>query len=99
DGPAACPPKHPPQPQWPAIRRQNDRRRGAVADVTGGDLALVDRFLDMLASEAGASRHTLSAYRSDLTAAAAIMPSLGEATMEQLGELAPAWAELSAATL
>jgi integrase/recombinase XerD len=67
--------------------------------VTGDDLALVDRFLDMLASEAGASRHTLSAYRSDLAAAGSILPSLGEASMEQLGTLAPAWAGLAAATL
>ena len=28
--------------------------------------ALVDRFLDMMAAEAGASRHTLAAYRNDL---------------------------------
>jgi integrase/recombinase XerD len=67
--------------------------------VTGDDLALVDRFLDMLASEAGASRHTLSAYRSDLAAAASILPSLGEASLDQLGTLAPAWSGLAAATL
>ena len=58
--------------------------------MTGGDAALVDRFLDMLASEAGASRHTLSAYRSDLAAAAAILPNLSEASMDALGRLAPA---------
>ena len=67
--------------------------------MTADDAALVDRFLDMLASEAGASRHTLSAYRSDLAAAAAIVPALGTATMEQLGRLAPAWSELAASTL
>ena len=67
--------------------------------MTGGDAALVDRFLDMLASEAGASRHTLSAYRSDLTAAAGLVPALGEASMEQLGKLAPAWSDLAASTL
>ena len=67
--------------------------------MTGDDLALVDRFLDMLASEAGASRHTLSAYRSDLSAAAAIVPSLSEASMDQLGRLAPAWSDLASATL
>ena len=67
--------------------------------MTGEDRALIDRFLDMLASEAGASRHTLSAYQSDLSAAAAIVPSLGEASMEQLGRLAPAWSELASATL
>ena len=67
--------------------------------MTEGDAALVDRFLDMLASEAGASRHTLSAYRSDLVAAGALVPSLGEASMELLGTLAPAWSDLAASTL
>jgi integrase/recombinase XerD len=67
--------------------------------VTGGDAALVDRFLDMLASEAGASRHTLSAYRSDLAAAATVLPSLGDASIDQLGALAPAWSELASSTL
>ena len=67
--------------------------------MSGEDAALIDRFLDMLASEAGASRHTLSAYRSDLAAARAIVPLLGEASMEQLGALAPAWSALAASTL
>ena len=67
--------------------------------MTGDDLALVDRFIDMLASEAGASRHTLSAYRSDLAAAGAIVPSLGAASMDELGELAPAWSGLASSTL
>jgi len=67
--------------------------------VTGDDRALVDRFLDMLASEAGASRHTLSAYRSDLSAAAAVVPRLSEASMDELGRLAPAWSDLASATL
>ena len=67
--------------------------------MTSDDMALVDRFLDMLASEAGASRHTLSAYRSDLVAAAAIVPKLGEASMDELGRLAPAWSALASATL
>ncbi|MCY7271078.1 MAG: tyrosine recombinase [Sphingomonas bacterium] len=62
-------------------------------------MALVDRFLDMLASEAGASRHTLSAYRSDLLAAAKVVPSLGQATMDQLARLAPEWSDLAPATL
>ncbi|MEO7813951.1 MAG: tyrosine recombinase [Sphingomicrobium sp.] len=67
--------------------------------MTTDDLALVDRFLDMLASEAGASRNTLSAYRSDLAAAAVIVPSLGGASMDALGKLAPAWSDLAASTL
>ena len=67
--------------------------------MTGDDRALVDRFLDMLASEAGASRHTLSAYRGDLSAAAAVIPSLGQASLDDLARLAPAWSTLAAATL
>ena len=34
--------------------------------MTGDDRALVDRFLDMMAAEAGASRNTIAAYRNDL---------------------------------
>ena len=65
-----------------------------------GDRALVDRFLDMMAAEAGASRNTLAAYRNDLAAAAATLPGgLGEATMEDLSALAPSWSELAASTL
>ena len=41
-----------------------------AADVTDDDRALVDRFLDMMAAEAGASRNTLAAYRNDLERAA-----------------------------
>ena len=70
-----------------------------TGDGIGDDLALVDRFIDMLASEAGASRHTLSAYRSDLAAARVIVPSLGTASMDELGELAPAWSGLASSTL
>ncbi|WP_336512011.1 tyrosine recombinase [Sphingomonas arenae] len=63
------------------------------------DRALVDRFLDMLAAEAGASRNTLLAYRNDLTAAAATLPSLGQADAKQIGQLGPAWSELSPSTV
>jgi len=68
--------------------------------VTGDDRALVDRFLDMMAAEAGASRNTLAAYRNDLTAAAGALPDgLGDATMEQLTALAPLWSDLASSTL
>ena len=70
-----------------------------MAGVTGDDLALVDRFIDMLASEMGASRNTLSAYRSDLAAAAEVVPNLGTATMDELSGLAPAWCGLASSTL
>lgn len=66
----------------------------------GDDRALVDRFCDMLASEAGASPNTLAAYRSDLEAAATLLPNgLGEASMEELQALAPQWSALASSTL
>jgi integrase/recombinase XerD len=67
--------------------------------VTGDDRALVDRFLDMLAAEAGASRNTLLAYRNDLAAAKEAVGVLGEASAEQLGGLGAAWSHLSPATV
>jgi integrase/recombinase XerD len=67
--------------------------------VTADDRALVDRFADALAAERGAARNTLLAYRSDLAAAAEVMGGLGTAGADEIGMLAEAWAELSAATL
>lgn len=68
--------------------------------MTFEDRALVDRFLDMMAAEAGASRNTLAAYRNDLAAAAAIIPGgLGKASLENMAVLAPAWADLASSTL
>ena len=68
--------------------------------MTPDDQALVDRFLDMMAAEAGASRHTLAAYRSDLERAAeSLGGALGRAdtaTIERLGER---WRELAPATV
>ena len=56
--------------------------------MTDDDRALVDRFLEMMAAEAGASRNTLAAYRSDLSAAAADLGGmLGAATSEALAGL------------
>lgn len=63
------------------------------------DRALVDRFLDMLAAEAGAARNTLLAYRADLEAAAVVLPAIGEASTEQLSSLGGAWAELAPSTV
>ena len=68
--------------------------------MTAEDRALVDRFLDMMAAEAGASPHTLAAYRNDLDQAAlAIGASLSEATHGDLGRLGGAWAELAPSTV
>jgi len=67
--------------------------------VTPEDRALVDRFLDMMAAEAGSSRHTLAAYRNDLERTAESVPSLGQASADELSRLGAAWAELSPATV
>jgi integrase/recombinase XerD len=67
--------------------------------VSPDDLALVDRFLDMLAAEAGASRHTLAAYRNDLERAAESVPSLGGASAEDLAKLGADWASLAPSTV
>ena len=63
------------------------------------DRALVDRFLDMLAAEAGASRHTLAAYRGDLERAAEVLPSLGGAGNSEVKQLGERWAELASSTV
>jgi integrase/recombinase XerD len=68
--------------------------------VTGEDAALVDRFLDMMAAEGGASRHTLSAYRNDLERAAeAAGGSLASASTDDLGRLGTQWAGLAPSTV
>ncbi|HEU4705186.1 MAG TPA: tyrosine recombinase [Sphingomicrobium sp.] len=68
--------------------------------MTDDDRALVDRFLDMMAAEAGASPHTLAAYRNDLKRAAADSGgSLGEAGAATLSRLGRQWAGLSPATV
>jgi len=67
--------------------------------VTFEDRALVDRFLDMMAAEAGASPNTLAAYRSDLERAAEALGSVGEASSESIARLGAAWSGLSPATV
>jgi len=67
--------------------------------VTPDDRALVDRFLDMMAAEAGSSRHTLNAYRNDLDRAAETVGSLGGARADDLSRLGAAWAELAPSTV
>ncbi|MEP7131161.1 MAG: tyrosine recombinase [Sphingomicrobium sp.] len=68
--------------------------------MTPEDEALVDRFLDMMAAEGGASRHTLSAYRNDLERSAeAVRGSVASASAEDLSRLGAAWAELAPSTV
>ena len=65
-----------------------------------GDRALVDRFLDMLAAEAGASPNTLAAYRNDLQKAEQDLGSdLASADRDALGRLGQKWADLAASTV
>ncbi|HEU4969217.1 tyrosine recombinase [Sphingomonas sp.] len=63
------------------------------------DRALVDRFLDMMAAEAGASKHTLAAYRNDLDRAAEALGSLGTASSDDVSRLGSEWAELAPSTV
>ncbi|GAA3892631.1 site-specific tyrosine recombinase XerD [Sphingomonas limnosediminicola] len=64
------------------------------------DEALVDRFLDMMAAEAGASRHTLAAYRNDLERAAeGVRTALNQASADDLSTLGEQWAELAPSTV
>jgi integrase/recombinase XerD len=68
--------------------------------VTPEDAALVDRFLDMMAAEAGASKHTLAAYRNDLERAAeGVAGPLGAAGADALSKLGAQWAELAPSTV
>lgn len=64
------------------------------------DINVIERFLEMMAAEAGASRNTLLAYRADLVAASALLEGrLTHALPEELGKLALAWSDLANASL
>jgi integrase/recombinase XerD len=65
----------------------------------GEDAALIDRFLEMMAAERGASRNTLLAYRADLEGAGSLLNGLSLATKDAIAELAAAWAELAASSV
>jgi len=67
--------------------------------VTPDDRALVDRFLDMMAAEAGSSPHTLAAYLNDLERAAECVGSLARASSDDLSRLGADWAELAPSTV
>ncbi|MFD1107184.1 tyrosine recombinase [Sphingobium olei] len=63
------------------------------------DAALIDRFLEMMAAERGASRNTLLAYRTDLTGAAALVGGLAGADKDALAGLTAEWAQLAASSV
>ncbi|HEX5238404.1 MAG TPA: tyrosine recombinase [Sphingomicrobium sp.] len=67
--------------------------------MTAEDRALVDRFLDMMAAEAGVSGHTLAAYRNDLDQAASSLASLATASDSDLSRLGGAWKDLAPSTV
>jgi integrase/recombinase XerD len=68
--------------------------------VRESDRALVDRFLDMMAAEAGASPNTLAAYRSDLAKSAEDLGGeLANASADTLGKLGEHWARLAPSTV
>ena len=62
----------------------------------GEDRALIERFLEMMAAEAGAAPNTLAAYRSDLSLASAFLDHrLVAASREDLARLGGEWLALS----
>jgi integrase/recombinase XerD len=68
--------------------------------VSPDDRALVDRFLDMMAAEAGASNHTLAAYRNDLERAAeGLGGQLGGAGSDKVATLGEQWRDLAPSTV
>jgi integrase/recombinase XerD len=68
--------------------------------VIEADRALVDRFLDMLAAETGASANTMAAYRNDLEKASHDLgTTLGTASRDALATLGQKWAGLAASTV
>jgi len=71
-----------------------------VTLASGPDRALIDRFLEMLAAEAGAARNTLLAYATDLNGASSLLQGgLGAADGAALARLAESWAALARSTV
>lgn len=64
------------------------------------DRDAIDRFLEMMAAQAGAARNTLAAYRTDLRLASealdGTLATAGDAALERLAEN---WRDLSRATV
>lgn len=64
------------------------------------DANLIERFLEMLVAEAGASKHTLSAYRTDLEQASAIAGGkLSSADRAEIKKLSAHWRGLQNSTV
>lgn len=68
--------------------------------MTGEDARLIERFLEMLAAEAGAARNTILAYRTDLEKASALLDGrLSAAGEEEMARLGEEWMPLARATV
>ncbi len=66
------------------------------AGAASEDRALIDRFLEMMAAEAGAAKNTIAAYRSDLALASAFLNGrLSSAAPDDLAKLGAQWLALS----
>jgi integrase/recombinase XerD len=67
-----------------------------IAAAPGTDRALIERFLEMMAAEAGAAKNTIAAYRSDLSLASDFLGlGLASASADDLSRLGAHWLELS----
>lgn len=67
---------------------------------TSEDAALIGRFLEMMAAEAGAARNTIAAYETDLRLASEVLGGgLSTADRAELGRLAGAWGDLAPGTV
>lgn len=73
--------------------------RAPAAIAQGEDAGLIDRFLEMLAAEAGVARNTIVAYGTDLRAASELLEGgLVHAAGSDLKKLGEAWLQLTAST-
>ena len=73
--------------------------RAEAAVAVGEDAVLIDRFLEMLAAEAGAARNTVTAYRTDLASASVLLGGgLSNASGDDIVRLGEAWLPLAAST-
>jgi integrase/recombinase XerD len=74
--------------------------RPGAAFAQGEDARAIERFLEALAAEAGASRNTLLAYGTDLRAASALLEGgLVKAAADDLAKLGEEWVTLARATI
>ncbi len=66
----------------------------------GNDAALIERFLEMMAAEAGAAPNTLAAYRTDLVLASRLLEGrLVAADASDIARLADSWHDFARATV